>query len=400
MFYIGWVVSNRYPRAPKDKLGLTIAITVQNPEKEKQIRTDFIERLRKLLEVDQGDTQFHVIVAANHIAESITTYREADELAEKTKSTFVLWGNVGLRQVRRGDFRHYFNIGAVVRYRKAPNEINAEIKKDFSVVVPERILLDLENEILVFEATSELLAIGASYIIAIASMVNGNLTYSEKLLEAVQEKRKQLRVSGDIPNYIDKKLPTRFADLYTSWHSHVVKQFNKTRDHGLLAELERLADKAILYDQNYYNAYLTKAICAFILRRNLSEARKSIEKCRALRTKDGTWLLSSAFLYAYAGRLKASRKDYSRAFAEKTTFQDTTVFTQTEEFIERVLQEEPHKTDLWFCLGLINFFGKNDSENAKRDLQKFLDLTPETPDNSKFRKEAQELISKCDERVL
>ncbi|MDX2006339.1 MAG: hypothetical protein SFU83_13765 [Meiothermus sp.] len=394
-----WIFSNRYPRAPKGKLGLVIAISVQNPEKEKQIRSDFVDRLKELLQRNNSQTQFHVMIVENHIAETIKDSKAADMLANKTNSAFVLWGYVGLRQVRRGDSRHYFSIGAIVRYRKASEDVNAEIGKDFRIVVPEKILPDLENEVIVFEATSEMLALGASYIIALASMVNGNLVYSETLLQLVQQKRNALNSRGEITSYIDNKLPIRFANLYTSWHNELVRQYTITREDGLLPELERISDHVSIFAPNHFNAHLTKAICAFKLRKDIAEARRHISKIRSLKVKDGTWLLSAAFLDAYAGNLQKARKEYSRAFAAKTKYEDSTVFTQAEEFIAQVIQEEPQKTNLWFCLGLINFFGKNDYHAAKADFQRFLDQTIESAETSKYRKEASELIKHCNQRI-
>ena len=45
---------------------------------------------------------------------------------------------------------------------------------------------------------------------------------------------------------------------------------------------------------------------------------------------------------------------------------------QSEEFIHIVLDQEPERPWLWFCLGLINFRGKEDLLAAYRDFNKFL----------------------------
>jgi len=46
---------------------------------------------------------------------------------------------------------------------------------------------------------------------------------------------------------------------------------------------------------------------------------------------------------------------------------------EAEEFIEWVLSLEPERGELYLCLGLINFYAKQDCETAERDLRRFLE---------------------------
>jgi hypothetical protein len=46
---------------------------------------------------------------------------------------------------------------------------------------------------------------------------------------------------------------------------------------------------------------------------------------------------------------------------------------ETEEFILRVLRQEPDKIQLHFCLGLVNWQGKNDKKRAVGDFKAFID---------------------------
>ena len=51
---------------------------------------------------------------------------------------------------------------------------------------------------------------------------------------------------------------------------------------------------------------------------------------------------------------------------------------EIEEFLLWILSEEPQKKQFHFCLGLINYFGKNDLMTAKKDFEEFLRLTAES----------------------
>jgi len=65
---------------------------------------------------------------------------------------------------------------------------------------------------------------------------------------------------------------------------------------------------------------------------------------------------------------------------------------QTEEFIQEILEQEPSKTQLHFCLGLINFYAKEDYGAAERDLARFLEYHRETVDQT-VRQEAERLLA-------
>ena len=59
---------------------------------------------------------------------------------------------------------------------------------------------------------------------------------------------------------------------------------------------------------------------------------------------------------------------------------------ETEEFIIRVLEKEPEKAQLHFCLGLINWHAKHDKVQAVQDFEAFL-ATPQAtlfPDEQKL----------------
>jgi hypothetical protein len=52
--------------------------------------------------------------------------------------------------------------------------------------------------------------------------------------------------------------------------------------------------------------------------------------------------------------------------------EDATVPVQCEEFIQIVLEQEPERYWLHFCLGMINYRVKGDLIAARRDFQEFL----------------------------
>ncbi len=132
--------------------------------------------------------------------------------------------------------------------------------------------------------------------------------------------------------------------------------------------MELWMKKALKYDPNWYSGHLAQAIYDFVLRRDLPAAWEFVKQCRKI--PDTTWRYSAAFLYAYEGDLNKAYREYKKAFYNSP--ENPTVPIQSEDFIHLVLEEEPEKGQLYYCLGLINLWAKKDFVAAKNDFQQFL----------------------------
>jgi len=139
---------------------------------------------------------------------------------------------------------------------------------------------------------------------------------------------------------------------------------------------------------------MAKAICEFVLRHDVPAAHKLITRCR--NDSDSTWWYSRAFLHAYQGKMEEAVADYRHAF--QGTVIDVSVPVQCEEFIQTVLAKEPDRIQLYFCLGIINFYAKQDYLAAERDLNLFLAKLKDT-DFSRQATEARKLIEDCKSKI-
>jgi tetratricopeptide (TPR) repeat protein len=114
---------------------------------------------------------------------------------------------------------------------------------------------------------------------------------------------------------------------------------------------------------------MVKAICDFVLRKDVPAAHKLITRCR--NDSDSTWWYSRAFLHAYQGKMDEAVADYRHAF--EGPIANGSVPIQCEEFIQIVLASEPTRIQLYFCLGLINYHAKSDYAAAERDFSACLE---------------------------
>lgn len=120
-----------------------------------------------------------------------------------------------------------------------------------------------------------------------------------------------------------------------------------------------------------YLATNTSAICAFTVRGDVKGAYEALKKCK--NQNDPAWFYNMAFLEAYEGHLSKAYKTYNQAFSKQLA--DLTVPLQCEDFISGILREEPERTWLYFCLGLINYRAKKDYVAAAADFRLFLQKT-------------------------
>jgi hypothetical protein len=95
----------------------------------------------------------------------------------------------------------------------------------------------------------------------------------------------------------------------------------------------------------------------------------ALKKCKKI--SDGVWLYDLGFLNAYSGDLKKAIQQYRNAM---TLPIEPPVIAEIEEFICWVLDVEPHKYQLHYCLGFLNWKIKEDKLQAIMDFKTFLSL--------------------------
>jgi len=387
-----WLYTTRIPKNPKGKVGIAVAILSDEEREARQIEFDFVHTLRQLLQRDPAGANFHLLVLPAHVTEQISDFSSASRFLRKTRSHFMLFGQAKRRN-HLGKEVHVLSLEGIVRHAPIPKDVSDRLANDFRQVLPRRVLLPHDSDVIAFEVTSAWVDLSARFIIAIAAHLSGDVLYSERLLLDVE---KSLQTAQHLKGFLQpiaRSLPDRIKQLYRDWLGALSDRYFMTRDRLYVKQADAVCDKLLAREPTDYPALLFKAIAEFVLRRDVKAARDLIVRCR--RVQDVTWRYSLAFLHAYNGDLESAHDEYRRAF--RGVLQNITVPIQSEEFIQIVLEEEPDKEHLNFCLGLINYNVKSDYMAAKRDFDRFLGSS--TVDNFPWAKRrAEELCAKCDER--
>jgi hypothetical protein len=288
---------------------------------------------------------------------------------------------------------YVLELNASVRHAPIALEVSKQFSKDIDLAFPRKALIPETEELRGFEFTRDLVGIASRFILGIASWISGNPVSAFDLHHGVWTELKRKDDEGlGWPGH--KQLTPRVASLLVSEGLDAANLRFTKKPPKYLEDMRRFLDVTQEIDPNHYSGHLLRGIYYFLSSRDLEKARKEIRKAK--NDRDSTWLWSSAFLDAYDGKLEEAHKTYKRAFRGLVT-DDTAL--QVETFITDVLNVEPEKMQLWYCLGMINYFYKEDMESAERDFSKFCEQTQGTEIFSKSVEFAKQYLCEIKEKL-
>jgi hypothetical protein len=97
---------------------------------------------------------FRFIDLPNRIATNIVDSEDAEALRMKCHAHFMLWGRVRLRTLD-GKEHHVIDLNGVVAHRRIPENMKKAFATEFSELLPQRVMIPQENDLLIFQFTSE-----------------------------------------------------------------------------------------------------------------------------------------------------------------------------------------------------------------------------------------------------
>ncbi|MDZ4401218.1 hypothetical protein [Prosthecobacter sp.] len=372
-----WWRTTRLPCVPKGTIGFGVAIRTENQDQAKKLKADFIKRLRELVGTWRTGSVAFLDLGASPVEDLLVDpAKHIVSIHNQTRCHFLIWGDAKERNIDGP--KHVLELEGSVCHAPIPGEAGAALSAEFRDLFPRRVLLEKEKDLFTFQFTAQWIDVVAQYVIAIASYLSGDLDHAESLFLTLHQ-----RLDKTAPSHLPQiakiraRVPSRIAEVYKTKLSYLSTKYHMSRSPELLMESEKVLAQLDLWEPSYYGLHLTRAMCHFLLRRDVQAAAESLKKCENV--DDGTWLWSRAFLEAYSGDLESAYRSYQKAFATKTGNENVPL--QCEEFIYLVMETEPDKGQLFYALGLINLRGKPDLISARRDLVLFLDWVERTKQN-------------------
>jgi tetratricopeptide (TPR) repeat protein len=384
LIVVAWLISRRAPRTPRDKIGFLVSIGCTDDKESEQVREDFVIPLRRLVRSGTVGRNVHFMELPQHLARKVVELDDAESLRVKCRAHFVLFGRVRLRTTLEGRLHHFIELDGVVAHRPIPKTVSENLAREFSELLPRKVGISTENDLLAFQFTSEWADVVARYIIGIASAYSGDTRYAETLYEDVLERLKTMDSSFPVYIKLRERIPIRISELNEVRAILAHRTWANTHDPKYLNELSANLAKIHESRLGLPPVLNLRAIEAILQRRDADEALGLLKQSQD--QNNGAWHYNMAFLLGYKGDLKVAVRHYRQA----TKFRvEPIVLSQVEDSLCWMLEQEPDKYQLHYCLGFFNWQAKGDNIQAVKDFTAFLALG----DNAKFSKE-RELAAK------
>ena len=276
-----------------------------------------------------------------------------------------------------GSERYFLELDGVVAHKPISNDISQKIAYEFSELLPRKVFLAKENDLLSFQFASEWADVVAKYIIGIAAAISGDLQYAEALYSDVRTKIQQADNGFPVFAKLKERIPQRLAELFEARARTSYEMWANTHDKTHIANLGEFLEK--------YNSeagarktpeMLTlSSIYIFLSAKDINKSKDYLNQIPK-QCRDAIWHFNQAFLSAYHGDLKQSIRHYRNGMNFNIT---ADLIAKVEDFLCLIVTGEPDKAQLHYCLGFLNWKIKGDHLQAKNDFGKFISSEKSSP---------------------
>lgn len=387
-----WSANRRIIRTPKGNIGYLIAIATYNDKEEHALRQNLIHTLTELFASSTSKYPFRVIILqAYYCNVLLRNERSPKYYAAKAKAHFILHGSTRLVTIK-GAQHYVIDIQGLIRHHTLEEHSKSELKKDFIELMPIRFSFSEDDTFVGFELTAENIAFVSRYIIAFTAGLSGDYEYCRDLFEELLNTHLTDKASRITERKVLSRIPSRLSSLYLSMASTSFAEWRDIHDTTNLDVIEKYVNRAVeLTGQSTTSNNIYSIL--YYLRGNRSEAMRY---ARANRSEyDQTWRINLAFLYAMGGDTNNARKQYIVASRGPYT---ESIPNQVEQFMMWEVERHPEKYVIYYCTGVINAMFKGDPQQAKDDLQRFLEKCP-INEHLDARKHAKSLLIDIDESI-
>jgi hypothetical protein len=372
---------SRVPMGPKEGITIAFAIRTADDVNRELVDRDLVEQVRIELDKSGFALPIKVINVPAHHCINISETEKAAVLRAKMRAHFLVWGDIRKRH-EFGSEIYVLALEGIVAHREADQILRQQFLAEMRAILPRNTHINCQDDLRGFEATSTEFDLASLYIIAVAAMLSMDFKYGLTLLDALEAKldRPAGTVDSDRQTLLRPLVKRRRSDCHIilSRISHARWRLSRNLEDLLTSEKHLELYKQLRGED--FDYLVNKAICDFVLRRDIASAKSALTTCAKKQKSDLVSRYGLAFLWAVEGNLDESYRFYREAFSKDEVVQsnsltgEPTAF-EIEEFLEWCLRENPSVVQLHYCLGLLNMRRKKDRVTAKRDFDHFLAST-------------------------
>lgn len=376
ILWVSFWMFNKFclPRNKKNKVGIVIAIYSENETERQKLKADFISKLKEDLQ-KEGILNFtNVIFLKNHfssqIKDSENPRAKLETMNKKIKAHFYVWGDVKKRQDGDEGEKYFINFQGYVIHKPISQNLSQVISIDFSKVLPKEVNFLEKRSFKGFEASATIVHLAAKYIIGIAAFVSQDPQLALRLHNGLKDQFNAFRPLPPHLQDIRNRIPLLISDeklWIAKWHY----------ENNRIDEAKLFLEQSIAENNNNYGAWLFKAIIDFMVDKNIDEAMKSVKKAEQYAKNSFEWRYSKAFLCFwkedYQNALKTCQKIKQQSYLmEPITLDEVRIFNLN------LLLDNESKVQLYFWIGFLSYFKRNNLVDALQDLENFERLADNT----------------------
>jgi hypothetical protein len=350
------------PKNRKNMVGLVIGIFAENNHEEERLKADLISQLQKSIS-DQGfGSIINIIILKNHISEGIKDIKDINNIHNKVKGHFYLYGKVKRRN--DGQNTYFLDLDGMVVHRPIDIHLSSALSQDFVAILPKHVSFFEAIEFKGFQFTASIVYLAVKYITGVAAYLSGDPHLAIKLHTNLRDEFNKFR---PIPPNL-QQIRDKAVLLLSEEELLIARNYYLKND---LTSADLWLGKCFQTNPNNYGGFLLKAIREFQIDKNPKTALQSIKTAKRYAKATSEWRYSEAFLKFwtddYSGAIKSCEK-----IANATYRGEGNTIAEVEEFNLALLKDQNlNKPQLYFWLGYINYKKKNNFPKALEYFEKF-----------------------------
>lgn len=368
IIFIYWLIFKYfYPKNNKKKVGLVISLYSKSFDGV-ELKRKFIRELERKLDDNNIKKHFKIIEIKNHHSEYIKSKDDVEELHEKVKGHWYLYGDI--KGENDGDKKIYFiDLNGCVRHNPISINVSAEFANDFSALLPKEYNIDKLFEFRECKCLADRCYLTVQYVVGTAALLSRDpflaLELHKTFLAEIEDSshandKNLIKIKNKLPLFLS-------AEYYQIAQCYFSKDW---RDERIMENLLL----SIKFNNINYGAWLMKGYLDFRLNKDEKSAFVSIKNAKNYANGYKEWMYSMAFLLFWQGENKY--KDayrYCQKIKDISYCWENDTLAGVEEFNLSVLKDwDIDKPQLWFWIGYLQYFKRKDYNKAYEYFNNYL----------------------------
>jgi tetratricopeptide (TPR) repeat protein len=368
--FIGAWLYKRYvfPRVPKGKVGLIIAVTTESEKSRTRLRVDLVGKLKETIGETSLQNLVQIILLNNHQSkrlskiliaqrQNLVANREHGEPLDKKigaawtraekriRGRGFIFGQITERLAGENTI-YILESHAFVTMPPVAEDLQRLIDKDFGQIWTHRIHIEEKAEFIGFPLSGDLMFIPVAYIMGIVALMSRDIFTALKFHNTLMGRTEPLQYLPEIAE-VRKKLITTLSE-----ENVLAARYYQTKQ-----DIERLREhltKALELDPNCHMALVFKSIVDFSIDSNPLQALNTIRRAQKNAGMDGTWRYNEAFLLMHLGQFDNALVLY-RAISRYHYENEEITLAEVYKFNEEHLQQHAENFYSHFIIGYLQF---------------------------------------------